>query len=400
MILTGMGNGALAKDRLDRMHDVLADYVDRGYLPGAVAAIRRRGEVHVDVVGATAFGGEPMRRDSIFRLTSMTKPLTAVATMMLVEECRLRLDEPVDRLLPELADRRVLTRPDGPLDDTVPAHRPITVRDLLTFRMGLGIVLAPPDAYPILAEVARLGITGFGPPMPAMPYDQDEWLRRLGTLPLMHQPGERWVYNTGSCVLGVLISRVSGQPLETFLRDRVLDPLGMTDTAFSVPATKLDRMTSAYWSDFETDELSLSDPADGKWATPPAFADGGAGLVSTVDDYLAFTEMLANDGTYRGNRLLSRPSVTLMRTNQLTPEQQREAGILLQDDLGWGFGVSVVTARENLASVGSYGWSGGYGTTWESDPTEDVAGILLTQRSFPNDAIADFWTLVYGAIDD
>lgn len=393
--------GSLAKDRLGRMRDVLAGAVDRRYLPGAVTAVARRGERHVDVVGSMAFDGAPMRRDSIFRITSMTKPVTAVAAMILVEECVLRLDDPVDRLLPELADRRVLTRPDGPLDETVPAQRPITVRDLLTFRMGLGTVLAPPEQYPLLAEVARLELVGFGPPDPAVPYDQDEWLRRLGTLPLMHQPGERWMYDTAYYVLGVLVSRAAGQPLGTFLRERVFDPLGMVDTGFSVPADELDRLTTAYWTDFETGELTLDDDAaDSKWALPPQFASGGAGLVSTVDDYLAFAEMLAGDGRYGDTRILSRPSVTLMRTNQLTPEQRRSTGVLLEDNSGYGFGVAVLLDRDGLRAPGSYGWPGGFGTSWANDPAEDLVGILLTQRSFPNDVVGDFWTLAYQAIDD
>ncbi len=182
-----------------------------------------------------------MRRDTIFRITSMTKPVTAAAAMILVEECKLRLDEPVDRLLPELADRKVLKRIDGPLDDTVPAHRPITVRDLLTFRMGFGLILGPQDKYPILKAASEQGIM-VGPPKPPTLHAPDEWMRRFGTLPLMHQPGEKWLYNTASDVLGVLVARAAGQRLETFLRERIFEPLSMQDTDFSVPAEKLDRL--------------------------------------------------------------------------------------------------------------------------------------------------------------
>jgi len=166
--------------------------------------------------------------------------------MVLVEECTLRLDEPVDRLLPELADRRVLRRLDGPLDDTAPATRPITVRDLLTFTMGFGIILVPSGAYPIQQALNELQVVGFGPPNPSTPHDPDEWMRRLGTLPLMHQPGEQWMYNTGSYALGVLIARAADQPLETVLRERIFEPLGMKDTGFTVPAAKLDRLASCY----------------------------------------------------------------------------------------------------------------------------------------------------------
>src|SRR5674536_180518 len=188
--------GGLSEARLGRMHDVVAGHVEGGHAPGLVTLVSRRGEVHVDAIGTTAVGGnEPMRRDTIFRISSMTKPVTAAAAMILVEECKLRLDEPVDRLLPELADRKVLKRLDGPLHDTVPAIRPITVRDLFAFTMGFGIVMAPPDTYPIQKAMSDLSL-GQGPPSPSAPPAPDEWIRRLGTLPLMHQPGERWMYNT------------------------------------------------------------------------------------------------------------------------------------------------------------------------------------------------------------
>jgi CubicO group peptidase (beta-lactamase class C family) len=385
------------------MHEVLAGHVERGQVPGLVTLVSRRGEVHVDAIGAKAVGGgEPMRRDTIFRITSMTKPITAAAAMILVEECKLRLDEPVDRLLPELADRRVLTRLDAPLHDTVPARRPITVRDLLTFRLGLGTIMGPPDRYPILKAAAELELSGFGPPKPATPHAPDEWMRRLGTLPLMGQPGERWMYNTGAYVLGVLIARASGQPFETFLRERIFEPLGMKDTAFSVPASKLDRLAPAYWIDG-----GLHDGvADGQWSKAPVFPDGGAGLVSTVDDCLAFGQMMLDKGVHRGERILSRPSVEAMTMDQLTPEQKAVSDFFpgFWDTRGWGFGVSVVTRCDGPASsVGRYGWDGGYGTSWANDPKEGVVAILMTQRAaFPllSPVYLDFWTSVYQALDD
>src|SRR6266852_112473 len=267
-----MSTGGLSKARLGRLHDVMAGYVERGEVPGIVTLVSRRGEVHVDAIGMKAAGGSyPVRRDTIFRISSMTKPITAAATMVLVEECKLRLDEPVDRLLPELANRKVLKRLDGPLDDIAPANRPITVRDLLTFRMGFGLMMAPPDAYPILKAASEQQI-GMGPPSPSTLPAPDEWMRRLGTLPLMHQPGEKWMYNTGSDVLGVLIARAADQPFEAFLRERLFEPLGMNDTGFSVPAAKLDRLATAYWTDFQTGALALHDaPEGGQWSQPPAF---------------------------------------------------------------------------------------------------------------------------------
>ena len=403
-----MSTAGFSKARLDRMHDALAGYVDRGQVPGIVTMVSRHGEAHIDMIGMQALGGtSPVRRDTIFRISSMTKPIAAVAAMILVEECKLRLDEPVDRLLPELADRKVLKKLDGRLDDTVPAHRPITVRDLLTFRMGFGQMMALPDAYPILRAASEQQI-GMGPPSPAAMPAPDEWLRRLGGLPLMHQLGEKWMYNTGSDVLGVLIARAAGQPLDTFFHERIFEPLGMKDTGFSVPATKLDRLATSYWTDPETGALGLYDEAEGgQWSRPPIFPPGAGGLVSTVDDYLAFGQMLLNQGKHGNRRILSRLSVELMTTDHLTPEQKAVSGLIpgYFDSHGWGFGMSVVTKRDDVAAVpGRFGWDGGLGTSWYSDPREDMVTILMTQRAWtspsPPDVCLDFWTLAYQAIDD
>ncbi|WP_051966593.1 serine hydrolase domain-containing protein [Kitasatospora mediocidica] len=389
------------------MRDTLAWHVGPGGVPGLVAVVARRGEVHVETLGVRALGGPPVERDTIFRVSSMTKPVTAVAAMILVEECRLRLDDPVDRLLPELADRRVLRSLDAPLDDTVPAHRPITLRDLLTFRMGFGIVMARPGTYPIQRAADELEL-GQGPPQPSVPPEPDEWIRRLGTLPLIHQPGERWMYNTGSDVLGVLIARASGQPFETFLRERVLDPLGMRDTGFSVPADQLHRLATSYAPDPETGSLVVSDEAvGGAWSRPPAFPSGGGGLVSTADDFLAFGRMMLGKGRYGAERILSRPSVETMVTDQLTAAQKAGSALFPGsfDSHGWGFGLSVVTRRTDPAEpVGRFGWDGGLGTSWCTDPSEELVTVLLTQRNWtspnPPDVCRDFWTSAYQAIDD
>jgi len=403
-----MSNGELSNARLGRMHDVMTGYVERGEVPGLVTLVSRRGEVHIDVIGTLAYeDSDPIRRDTIFRISSMTKPITAVATMILVEECKVRLDEPVDRLLPELAERQVLKRLDGRLDDTVPANRPITVRDLLTFRMGFGQMMAPPDAYPIL-KVANEKQIGMGPPSPDTLPAPDEWIRRLGQLPLMHQPGEMWMYNTGSDVLGVLIARASGQQLEAFLRERIFEPLGMKDTGFSVPSHKLDRLATSYWTNFVSGKIEVYDDAKGsQWSRPPAFPSGAGGLVSTIDDYLAFGQMMLNQGRHSGERILSRLSVETMTTDQLTPEQKAVSGLVPGDfdSLGWGFGMSVVTRRDDVAAVpGRYGWDGGMGTSWYSDPREEMVTILMTQQSWtsprPPNVCLDFWTSAYQAIDD
>jgi len=402
-----MSTAGLSKARLARMHHVMAGHVERGELPGLVTLVSRHGEVHVDALGMKTIGGsEPMRRDTIFRIASMTKPITAAAAMILVEECRLRLDDPVDRVLPELANRKVLKRLDSPLDDTVSAKRPITVRDLLSFRMGFGSVMAPPGTYPIQKAMRDLQIGGDGPPNPSTAPATDEWMRRLGTLPLVHQPGERWMYHTGSDVLGVLIARVADQPLEAFLQARIFQPLGMQDTGFSVPVEKIDRLPGCYRRNPASGTLeAYDDPANSYWSRPPGFESGGGGLLSTADDYLAFCRMMLDKGRHGSERVLSRPSIELMTTDQLTPEQKAGAGVFLGEHSSWGFGVAINTRRDKLWAVpGRFGWDGGLGTSGYSDPTEDLVGILLTQRMMespePPRIFVDFWTSAYQAIDD
>jgi len=401
-----MSSSGLSKSRLGRMHEIMARYVEQREVAGVLTLISRRDEVYVDAIGTRALGGrEPMGRDTIFRIASMTKPITAVATLLLVEECKIRLDEPVDRLLPELANRKVLKRIDGALDETVPAQRALTPRDLLTFRMGFGMLMGPPNVYPIQKALTDAQIMGL---KPAPPHAPDEWLRRFGALPLMYQPGERWMYHTGSDVLGVLIERAAGQPFATFLAERIFEPLGMKDTAFYVPPAKLARFASCYQVNPQTQALEpYDDPSDSSWARPPAFAAGGGGLVSTLDDYYAFGRMLLNGGRHANTRILSRPSVDAMTVDQLTPAQRAGAAFFpgFFDSRGWGFGVSVVLKRDGIAaSPGQFGWSGAFGTSWCSDPREELVAILMIQRMGLGPAPAgigpDFWTCVYQAIDD
>ncbi len=398
-----MSVGGLSKTRLARMRDVMAGYVERGEVPGLVLAVSRRGESVIEPIGASDLDGTPVHSDTIFRISSLTKPITAAATMMCVEECALRLDEPVDRLLPELADRVVLRRVDGPLDDTAPASRPVTVRDLLTFGWGFGMVIAPPEEYPIQRAMTELRL-GQGAPDPQVPPEPDEWIRRLGTLPLIHQPGEGWMYNTGSDVLGVLIARAAGQPFDEFLRQRIFEPLKMADTSFSVPPGRLARLATGY----HDNGVDVYDAvADSKWRQPPAFPSGAGGLVSTVTDYLAFGEMMLRQGKGDGGRLLSRPSLEVMTTDQLTPDQKQASGPFASyfASHGWGLGMSVVTERDGLGEpVGRFGWNGGLGSVWYADPGEDMVTILMTGCAKftlnPPNLYRDFWTLAYQAIDD
>ncbi len=395
-----MTSTGLSKDRLGRLHDVMARHVAAGAAPGLVSVISRRGDAHVDPIGEIAScAGQAARSDTIFRISSMTKPVTGVAAMILLEECVLRLDEPADRLLPELADRRVVRRIDGPVDDTVAAKRPITVRDLLTFRLGFGGYFGP---CPVNEAAAPLQLS-VGPPQPSLPPAPDEWMRRFSTLPLMFQPGERWLYHTGADVLGVLIARACGQPFDTFLRERIFEPLGMKDTGFSVPAADLDRLATSYVTDPGSGGLRVYDEPDGQWSRPPAFASGGAGLVSTAADFLAFAGMLLRGGA----PILSRPSVETMTTDHLTPAQKAVSGFFPDDfdARGWGFCVGVVTRRDHPAApVGQYGWDGGLGTIWRNDPSEQMVTVLLTNAAWtsprPPDIALDFLTGAYAAIDD
>lgn len=395
-----MTSGGFSLKRLIRVRDLLERHVDSGYVPGAVAVVARHGEVHIEAAGSLAFEGAgsrtPMAGDTICRIASMTKPIVAACAMTLVEDCTLRLDDPVDELLPELADMTVLADPNGPLDDTVPAKRPITLRDLLTFTLGTGMVDAESGTVPISDALDALEH-----PSP------DEWIRRLGALPLVYQPGERWMYETAADVTGVLIARATGVSFGDALRERVCEPLGMKDTAFSVGGESISRLATAYQRDDATGELVVQDGPDGHWSRPPAFEGGGGGLVSTAEDYLAFSSALLAGGTHHGERVLSRPSVTLMTTDHLTPAQKAVSGFWpgYFDDIGWGFGMSVRTRRTHLGhSVGSYGWPGYYGTAWYNDPAEDMTMIVLMQHAHAGDQTLpmwfDFWTAVYQAIDD
>jgi CubicO group peptidase (beta-lactamase class C family) len=376
--------GSLSPEGLRRLHDAMATRVAKGELPGLVILLARGGQVHLDAIGSYAFGdAPPMRRDTLFRIASLTKPILAAATMMLVEEGLLDLTEPVDRLLPELADRRVLARIDGPLEETVPARRPITVDDLLSFRMGFGLLTEPTfdPPFPIVTAANELRLV-LGPPDPRTPHPPDEWIRLFGTLPLMYQPGERWQYNAGSLVLGVLAARAAGAPLGDVLRTRLFEPLGMMDTGFWTSPENAGRIPSYYLTDFETGELRLqplSTPQE--WTRPPVFESGAGGLLSTLDGFLAFARLLLDGGTHRGRQLLPAGAVASLTTNHLAPDQIATAGMLLQPN-GWGYGMAVSVEPDEVSpEPGRYGWAGGYGTVWFNDPHRELIALAFTQTS-------------------
>jgi CubicO group peptidase (beta-lactamase class C family) len=386
------------------VREVMAAEVAQGLAPGAVWLVARGDEVVVDAVGVTAIGGTtPMARDTIFRIASMTKAVTAVAVLMLIEEGKLALDAPIEKWLPELANRRVLARIDGPIDDTVPASRPITVRDVMTYTLGFGLLFDP--SLPIQKAIDERELVN-GAPVPMTPHAPDEWLRRLGTLPLMHQPGAQWMYNTGSLLQGVLVRRAAGQAFDAFVRERILTPLEMRDTDFHVPAAKLARFAGCgYFTDPESGKKTQMDRdgAESAYASAPVFPSGAAGLVSTVDDYLSFARLLMNDGVHRGQRLLSAASVREMTRDHLTPAQKAVSSFFpgFFETNGWGYGVGVTTAPDAISKQpGRYGWDGGFGSTWFNDPSRDLVAIAMTQSSdfLFSGARERFGSSVYAAV--
>jgi len=362
----GFGQAVLA--RIDR---IVEQAVEQGQVPGVVAAVARGPDVHVATAGAMTVGGAPMRRDTLFRISSLTKPMTAAVALSLVEDGLLDLDGPIDELVPELAGRRVLRRPDGPLDLTVPAQRPITARDLLTFTWGFGMqgaMFGAAEPWPIVTAAAGRELATFGPAQPGGTPDPDTWLARLAELPLLAQPGERWLYNSGSQVLGVLAARAVGAPFEDVLRERLLDPLGMADTGFYAVDTA--RLATAY--ERRDGMFAVTDPPDGQWSRPPLFPDGGAGLVSSADDVVAFGRMLLRGG----DPVLVPATVAEMTRDQLSAAQRANVwpGFSFLSGRGWGYGVSVL-------DDGRYTWEGGSGTAWSNVPAQDLTVVVLTQRA-------------------
>jgi len=382
------------------LHDAMAARIERGEFPGLVSLVARGDDVTVDAIGVTAFGGDvPMRRDTPFRIASMTKPVMAAATMMLAEDDRLDLEEPVAKLLPEMAGQRVLTRPDAALDETVEAVRPVTVADLLTFTLGVGLIVEGaginPD-YPIV-QAWRDQQLVMAEPDPRTPHDPAEWIRRFGSLPLIHQPGEAWMYNAGTLVLGVLLARAGEQPLPDLLRERVFEPLGMTDTGFWLPAERAAELPPHYVADSATGQMAERPGTEPViWSVPPVFPSGSAGLVSTADDFSRFARLLLDRGVHGGTRLLSEQSVAAMTTNHLTPAQIAGGGMLLGGS-GWGYGMAVTVEPDEVSAAGRYGWAGGYGTTWFNDPAEGLISIVLGQVSdlLWNGSISEFGKLAY-----
>jgi CubicO group peptidase (beta-lactamase class C family) len=357
--------------------------VDAGDLSGFVTLVWRKGEVaQVNTLGLRDVeAGLPMTRDTLFRIASMTKPVTSIAALMLIEEGKLKLDDPVTRWLPELADMQVLKDPAGPVDDTYPAPRDITVEDLMTHRSGLAY------GFTSLGPIAQAHEDRLGPPI-GTPLTPDSWLQALGTLPLSYPPGERFHYSHSTEVLGFLVARIEGRPLGQVLQDRIFAPLGMSDTFFWCPPEKRDRMAKLYRIDPKTDRLQ--DVSYPHTDTAPAFEGGGGGLISTADDYLKFARMMLGKGEIDGLRLVKAQTLEMMAKNRLTDAQRQIAfmGIPFWLGQGFGLGVSVITDPEKQAwmgagSEGAFGWPGAFGTWWQADPAEEMVMIYLIQNSMP-----------------
>jgi CubicO group peptidase (beta-lactamase class C family) len=368
---------------LEQIAPSLQQVVDAGDLAGAVTLIWRKGEiVRVDTVGFRDLEAKaPMQRDTLFRIASMTKPVTTVAALMLVEEGKLKLDDPISKWLPEFKDMRVLRDATGSLDDTAPASREITVEDLMTHRAGLAY------AFSSVGPIAQAHEDALGSPL-GTPLTPDAWLQALGGLPLSYPPGERMHYSHATEVLGFLVARVEGKPLGQVLKDRIFGPLGMHDTDFWCPPEKRGRMAKLYRLGEEPG--SLEDVSLPHVDTQPAYEAGGGGLISTADDYLKFARMLLGGGEVDGVRLLKPETVALMRTNRLTDEQRQISflGIPFWISQGFGLGLSVVMdpvahAWMGAGSKGSFGWPGAFGTWWQADPEEDLIAIYLIQDSMP-----------------
>ena len=373
----------LSADVLAGIPKHLQSVVDAGDLSGFVTLTWRKGEiVQLNTLGwRDVAAKKPMTRDTMFRIASMTKPVTSVAALMLMEEGKLKLDDPITRWAPEFADMKVLKDASGPLDQVYDAPRDITIEDLMTHRSGLAY------GFTSVGPIAHAYEHALGSPL-ANPHGPDQWMETLASLPLSYAPGERFHYSHATDVLGFLVGRIAGMPFRDFLMQRILGPLGMVDTDFWCPPEKRDRMAHLYRLDEANDRLEDVSFAHEDHA--PHFCGGGGGLISTADDYLKFARLMLNKGELDGVRLISAETHALMTANRLTPEQREIPfmGIPFWMGQGFGLGVSMITDPEKQAwmgagSKGSFGWPGAFGTWWQADPEEDMVMIYLIQNSMP-----------------
>jgi CubicO group peptidase (beta-lactamase class C family) len=361
----------MSSERLDRIDTVMQKYVDEKKLPGMITLVARHGKIVHSATYGVMDTGKPMRQDAIFRIASMTKPVTGVAAMILYEEGYFGLDDPVADYIPEFRNLKVFSSVDNEGIHTVDPVRPMTIRDLLTHTSGLSGVGADSPVDSMYAAADLSGGT------------LKDMVQKLSGLPLLYQPGTTWNYSRSTDVLGYLIEILSGKPLDTFLKERIFIPLGMEDTDFYVPVEKLDRVGAVYAPDSSGIKIIMK-PDTNSVTLPVKFLSGNGGLYSTAADYLVFSQMLLNKGVYNGVRILESKTVELTTTNQVL-------GVRMPDDeffgplmtgMGFGFGFAVITDKSKAdikGSDGSYWWSGSGNTYFWIDPHEDLIMILMTQ---------------------
>jgi CubicO group peptidase (beta-lactamase class C family) len=372
----------LSSERLARVDAVMHTYVDKGKLPGAQTLISRRGHlVHHDCYGSTDVdAGTPVTPDSIYRIYSMTKPITSVGLMMLLEQGHFLLENPVDRFLPEFAEMQVWSGGTAEEPQTRPAARPVTVHDMLTHLSGLTYGFHHQHPLDELYRAHQLG--DFSTP----PYDLAEGIARLAELPLLFDPGTRWNYSMSTDVCGRLIEAMSGQPLDQYLQEHVLGPLGMVDTAFHAPEADLDRCSALYTRGADGKVARIGGPR--RMTEPPKFLSGGGGLVGTGRDYLRFCHMLLNGGELDGVRLLGPRTVDYMSRNHLPGGKllnelgQSTFAESAMEGTGFGLGFGIVedaAALQNLATEGEFSWGGAASTAFWVDPFEEICVVFMTQ---------------------
>ncbi len=384
-------------NRLRRLDTLIQQYVDRGDVPGALMVVARRGQVaYFNTFGMMDMARQrPTAEDTIYRIYSMTKPITSAAVLMLHEAGHFYLDEPVSAFIPEFADGHVYN-PDG---DPVPSQQPMTIRHLLTHTAGLSYGFDDTPVDQMYRDAMNPDGRGFNRAVPLK-----DFIRPLASLPLAHQPGTVWHYSVATDVLGYLVEVVSGLPLDEFFRQRIFEPLGMVDSGFHAPPDKHSRLATLYGAGLVDITAQRSD-----FTQPTTLFSGGGGLVSTVTDYLRFCMMLRNGGELAGERLLGRKTVAYMTTSHLGPQVNRDA---LQPGYGFGLGVEVLqdpVAAGRLSSVGEYGWGGLASTHFWIDPLEDIIVIKMTQIIYQDeqglnvehrDMNIDLRTTVYQALVD
>ena len=410
--------GGFKAESLAAVAPAMQGVIDAGDLSGVVSLVWRKGEeVQLNTLGKRDIeNNKPMTRDTLFRIASMTKPITSVAALMLMEEGKIKLSDPITKWLPEFADMKVLKDPKGPLGETYPTPRVITVEDLMTHRSGFAY------GFTSSGPLGKLHEDVLGQPLDN-DKTPDQWLAALATIPLTYPPGQQLHYSHSSEVLGFLVGRVAGTTYRDFIMERILSPLGMKDTDFYVPKDKRGRAAVVYQQDQASGKLKpVPFP---QYDSPPAYTAGGGGLISTLDDYLLFARMLLNKGELNGKRYLKRETFELMTSNHLTPEQRAVPflGMPLWLGMGFGLGVSVIMEPEKhewmgAGSKGSFGWPGAFGTWWQADPVKDMILIFLIQNYTPltpdmaGQAVAGgarmgarvacpmFQKIVYGALND